>query len=71
MKSTWHGIPSKAHWYCEVVFVKEGEDTDWNYGYSEATERPDLDSVWDLVPEGYTIIEYDVHMTPHHEGAPV
>lgn len=71
MKSTWHGVPSKAHWYCEVIFGKENEDTDYNYGYSESVERPDLDTVFDLVPDGYTLIEYSVHMTPRNEGVPV
>jgi hypothetical protein len=75
MKSTWHAPPSNARWYCEVVFGKDlpggGTETDYNSGYSASVEKPDLDSVWDLVPEGYTILEYDVHMTPQHKGAPV
>lgn len=71
MKSTWHGVPSKSHWYCEVIFGKEDGDTDYNSGYSEAVERPDLDTVFDLVPDGYTLIEYSVHMTPQQEGASV
>lgn len=74
MKSTWHGEPGKAHWYCEVIFAKEGadgEDTDYNYGYSESVEEPDPDSVWDLVPEGYVILEVSVHMTPQNEGVSV
>jgi hypothetical protein len=71
VKSTWHGLPGKAHWYCEVIFAIEGGDTDYNYGYSESVERPDSDTVFDLVPDGYTLIEYKVHMTPRSEGAPV
>lgn len=71
MKSTWHGVPSKARWYCEVIFAKEGEDTDYNSGYSESVEKPDPDSVWDLVPEGYTLLEVSVHMTPQNEGVTV
>lgn len=68
MKSTWHATPSSARWHCEVIFAKEGEDTDWNSGYSESIERPDDDSVWDLVPDGYTLIEYTVNMTSQNEG---
>lgn len=68
MKSTWHAHPSEARWYCEVIFAKEGEDVDYNYGYSAAREEPDHDSVWDLVPSGYIIVEYSVHMTPDHQG---
>lgn len=71
MKSTWHAAPSNARWYCEVIFGKEDNDTDYNSGYSKSVEKPDLDSVWDLVPAGYTIIEYSIHMTPQHEGAVV
>ena len=70
MKSTWHARPSDGKWFCEVVFGKEGE-TDYNSGYSASVEQPDLDSVWDLVPEGYTILECSVHMTPQTEGVSV
>ena len=68
MKSTWHGIPSKSFWYCEVIFGKPG-DTDYNYGYSESEEEPDPDTVWDLVPEGYTLLEFSVTKTPDRAGA--
>lgn len=72
MKSTWHAHPSEARWYCEVIFGKDlpngGTETDYNYGYSAAAQEPDHDSVWDLVPSGYTIVEYSVHMTPDHQG---
>lgn len=68
MKSTWHARPSEAHWYAEVVFGKPGEDNDYNYGYSASVEKPDLDTVWDLVPEGYTIHEYCVISTVKAEA---
>ena len=68
MKSTWHGLPSKAHWYCEVVFREPSGETDYNYGYSEAVEEPDPDTVWDLVPEGYTLLESSVTATPRVEA---
>lgn len=71
MKSTWHALPSEARWYCEVTFAKEGEDIDHNSGYSASLKKPDLDTVWDMVPEGYTIIEYSVHMTPDRLGAAI
>lgn len=63
MTSTWHAAPSDAKWYCEVIFGKPGE-TDYNYGYSAAETQPDEDTVWDMVPAGYTILEYTIHMTP-------
>lgn len=70
MKSTWHGVPSKAHFYCEVIFLAPNGETDYNYGYSESVEEPDHDSVWDLVPAGYTLLECTVHMTPDRSGVP-
>jgi hypothetical protein len=67
MKSPWHGQPGKAHWYLEVIFTKDGEQ-DYNHGYCESVEKPDPDHVWDLVPEGYTLVEYEVISTPQHSG---
>jgi hypothetical protein len=60
-------MASQGRWYCEVVFAKEGEDTDYNSGYSASLEEPDPDTVWDLVPEGYTIIECAVISTAKAE----
>lgn len=71
MKSTWHATPGEANWYVEVIFGKEGEDTDYNSGYSASQEEPDPDTVWDLVPEGYTILECSIHMIPDRSGVKV
>jgi hypothetical protein len=49
----WDATPSTARWYGEVIVGKEGEDTDYQYGYSN-DEDP---NVHDLVPEGWELLE--------------
>lgn len=56
MTSTWHARPSDAKWYAEVIFGDDSH-TDYNYGYSSAEEEPDKDTLWDMIPEGQTLIE--------------
>jgi hypothetical protein len=69
VKSTWHAKPAEATYYCEVVFGREDEKTDWNSGYTASPEKPDLDTVWDLVPVGYTLHEYRIHRVCARSGA--
>lgn len=70
MTSTWHARPSDANWYCEVVFGKPGE-TDYNYGYSAAIEKPGPETVWDMVPSGYSILEVNINPTPDRSGVTI
>lgn len=67
MTSTWHAAPSEANWYCEVTFGKAGE-TDYNYGYSASLEEPGQDTVWDMVPSGYSILEVNISRLPDRTG---
>lgn len=61
---TWEALPSEAYWYGEVTFSSaDGYETDYNYGYSTESERPDTDTLDELVPEGYYAIERAVLAT--------
>lgn len=45
----WNAHPNTARWYGEVTVGKDGEDTTYQYGYS----NDDAPNVLDLVPEGW------------------
>jgi hypothetical protein len=60
---TWSAAPSEALWYGEVIGSKLGEDIDYVYGYSSATDEPDID---DLVPEGWVVEEGKILPTPRN-----
>lgn len=58
--TNWTAAPSTALWYGEVIVDKEGEDTTYEYGYSN-DEDP---NVHDLVPDGWTELESKLERIP-------
>lgn len=61
--SGWDAAPSESLWYGEVICEKAGEDTDYWYGYSKEEEPPAVEK---LVPDGWTMLESTLKMTPGH-----
>lgn len=58
----WSAAPNTSQWYGEVIVGKDGEDTDYHYGYSNDAE-PDVTA---LVPDGWTLLESTLNATPRN-----